>query len=235
MICEIEEKKINSHEHRKKYEEIDHKIMSLCEEISDTNIQNKLKNLWQKEVKRAENNSKEYWVKRKKPWWLNRPKMDPYLGKPTSSTASTTGVANHTTNPASNTTNAASNTINAPSNEMEQPNTRDEDMDTDQNFTTTYRGRHRGAPTNSTNTRGQRGNFRGRSQSRGRTKSFGGNSRRGRSSSRGRGTFRGRSASRSRGNFRGRGNNRGTHNYNNNNNSSSVHFFQGRSNHIPTT
>ena len=217
MICEIEEKKIYSHEHKKKYEEIDNKIISLCDEITDPNIQNKLKTMWQREVKNAENKGKEYWVKKKKPWWINRPRIDPYLGKPTNANPPTTNVSENISNDTPN----------------EEPLNSNEDMETDQNFTTTYRGRHRGAPVNNNTRRGQRGNFRGRSLSRGRNSYNGGNNTRGRSNSRGRGHFRGRSASRSRGrNNRGRGGYRGSHN-NNSNNSNNVHFFQGRSDHIP--
>ena len=210
MILEIEEKRINASEHKKKYEEIDSKIASQCDEISDIAIQSKLKELWITEVTKAEKTSIEYWNTKKRPWWMSRVRKDPYSGNPNKTTHENTD--NPDTRPRPRVTSES----NVPTNE-------DNTMDYDQGFVETYQGKHRGAPANHSHTRGFRSKSRGQR----------GGYNRGRSYSRGRGNQRGRSNSRARGGGVFRGNNFRGSNNNNNNNNNSVNFLGQRPNQHP--
>lgn len=208
MMMDVNQKRITAREQYDIYTEIDSDISKLCDELENAEDSQYLKELWTKEVSTAEENSQNFFNRKKKPWWLDLPTKYPYNGQETPVSES---VPNNNAEEPTNVIPPNPTRPTTSGNNTQQEDDLRMDVGEPENNTTNpwvkvsynNRGRkttrkvhehnYKDSPAQNTRASHQVQNHGVRDQS----------------TSRSRGGYRGRSMNRSRGGYRGRGTSRG--------------------------
>ena len=83
MMVDVNQKRITAREMLEKYTDIDKEVSDICDALEEEEDKLYLKELWIKEVTKAEEKSETWFNQKRKPWWLNLSTKYPYTGQKT--------------------------------------------------------------------------------------------------------------------------------------------------------